>query len=218
VTGADILRIESRLNLPFWDFICRWADPSGAIANSYAPHFHFADEPETRFVICLRHEAAAFLPNSTKCQFLVECQPDAEHPLGLARCGIYDNRPSACRVFPTKLSESADLVVLYDVPKSTRDKGNPAYSLCPRPWDPSDVDPLQSASDLVVAKYEMSFFHHIATVWNRRPQPWDIFPDFLRLVYAERVKRAEPVQESTEEEPWLIKFPGPASQRQSRAA
>ena len=42
----------------------------------------------------------------------MECPPDAEHPLGQARCGIYAARPSACRVFPTKFNDSGDLAAL----------------------------------------------------------------------------------------------------------
>jgi Fe-S-cluster containining protein len=218
VTGADILRIEKQRGLSFWDFVCRWADPQSQISRNHVPQFHFADEPQTPFTICLRHEASAWFANATKCQFLIEHAPDAEHPRGSARCGIYESRPSACRVFPTKFSNSGEFVVLYDVPRSSRDAGNPAYELCPRPWEPADVDSIQSAADLVVAKYEMTFFHSLAAVWNRKPQPWEIFPDFLRLVYAERVQRAAHVDQAVEDEPWLIKFPVRAAGRQAKAA
>lgn len=218
VTGADILRIENELGLSFWDFACRWADPHGRIAKNLVPHFHFADEPETPFTICLQHTQSAVFAGATKCQFLVENPPDAEHRLGTASCGIYKSRPSACRTFPTKLSDKGDLVVLYDIPKSGREDKSPAYELCPRPWEPSDIDPVQAASDLVVAKYEMTFFHHVAQVWNRRPQPWDIFPDFVRLVYAERVQRAASLEDA-DREPWVIKFPGARSAKsEARAA
>lgn len=219
VTGADILRIANDQGLSFWDFACRWADPQGQISRSLVPHFHFADEPATPFTICLRHVPSTIFRNVTKCQFLEETPADAEHPLGTARCSIYQSRPSACRTFPTKLSDKGDLVVIYDIPKSGREEKHPAYELCPRPWQPSDVDPVQAASDLVVAKYEMNFFRHVAEVWNRRPQPWDIFPDFVRLVYSERVQRASNVEEPADSEPWVIKFPGvrPA-EREARAA
>src|SRR5690349_20889324 len=92
VTGADILRIERELGLNFWDFACRWADPNNRIAKSLAPHFHFADEPATPFTVCLRHEVSAIFAGATKCRFLMKCPPDAEHPLGLARCSIYNSR------------------------------------------------------------------------------------------------------------------------------
>lgn len=225
LTGADILRIENQRGLSFWDFACRWADPHGRIAKDHAPHFHFADEPATPFAICLRHEASAFFPNATKCLFLVECPPDAEHPLGQARCGMYASRPSACRAFPTKFSDSGDLVVLGDVRRSARDDANPAYELCPRPWQVSDVDPIQAAADLVVAKYEMAFFRNVASAWNRRLQSWEVFPDYLRLVYAKRVQPApapaieQPADvDSADDEPWLIKFPVRAADARTRAA
>ena len=108
--------------------------------------------------------------------------------------------------------------MLYDVPRSSRDKDNPAYTLCPRPWEPADVDPIQSASDLVTARYEMTFFRPLAEVWNRRPQPWDTFPQFLRVVYAERVQRAAPVEETADDEPWLVKFPVRTREMRVKAA
>ena len=76
-----------------------WQNPRGRV-----PHFFFPDAPETPFVICLMHSDSLFLPGTTKCRFLIECPPDEAHPLGQARCGIYGVRPSACRVFPTKLN------------------------------------------------------------------------------------------------------------------
>lgn len=191
VTGADILRIESHFRLSFWDFVCRWADPTGAIARNHAPHFHFADEPETPFVICLMHHASAFFPETTKCRFLVEGQPDEEFPLGQARCGIYHQRPGACRAFPARLNHSGELAVLDDVPPRGRGTTEPQYELCPRPWEASDLDPINVMGDLVSARYEMNFFRRLAEAWNRAPRPWTVFPEFLQLVYSSRVVTTE---------------------------
>ncbi len=188
VNGADIITIERRLGLSFWDFVCRWADPLGKIARGRVPHFFFPDAPETPFVICLLHSNSLFLPGTTKCRFLIECPPDDAHPLGRARCGIYGVRPSACRVFPTKLNATGDLVVLCNVPSTSREGSHPAYDLCPREWEPSEVDPIQSVQDLVVTKYEFAFFAEIARAWNQSPRPWQVFPDFLRIVYSNRVQ------------------------------
>lgn len=187
LTGVDILRIERDLGLDFWDFVCRWADHNGTIAQSYAPQFYFEDDPETPYVICSTHTDSTFLPGTTKCRFLVECPPDAEHPLGQARCGIYGQRPLPCRVFPSKLNESAELAILTDVPSCGRSSGEPAYNLCPTEWTASDLDPLDTMQNLVVAKYEMTFFHQLAAIWNRQPRSWAIFPEFLRVVYKSRV-------------------------------
>jgi hypothetical protein len=189
VTGADILRIERALGLSFWDFVCRWADPDGIIANKHAPQFHFSDDPRTPFVICLTHDDSEFLKGTTKCSFLVEGAPDAEHPCGVARCGIYQSRPAACRAFPTKLNATNDLAVIYDVPACGRKDPSPAYQLCPRPWQPADLDGLETFQSLVVAKAEMEFFADVADVWNRKPRAWAIFPDFLKLVYSTRIRR-----------------------------
>lgn len=193
VTGADIIRIETELGLSFWDFVCRWADGNGNIARNTAPHFHFSDEPETPFVICLKHVDSRHLSGTTKCRFLEESPPDAEHPLGLARCGIYEHRPATCRAFPMKLDESGQLAILYPLPERGRSGETPAYELCPRPWEPDDVNPILAVQELTVARHEMLFFRELAVTWNRKPRPWNIFPQFLRLVYRARVVRETPI-------------------------
>ena len=191
VSGADIMRIEHGLGLSFWDFVCRWEDPDGRIALNYAPHFFFEDEPETQFVISLMHHESEYFKETNRCRFLTEGAPDEEHPLGQARCGIYNYRPGACRVFPTKFDPANELAVIHDIPDRSRDGDVGVYDLCPRPWEPSDLDPVQPLHNLVVARYEMQFFRSIAELWNRNPRSWSVFPDFLRLVYARRVVREE---------------------------
>ena len=187
VTGADILRIASQNGLSFWDFVCRWTDPEGSIALKYAPHFHFQDQPQTKFVISLIQEYSSQFPGTTRCKFLAEGPPTSEHPLGIAQCGIYGERPSACRVFPTKFDQSGELAVIYDVPAAGKGGSHPVYQLCPRSWKPEDLDPIQQVQDLVVAKYEMNFFFKLAAAWNEHPGDWLLFPDFLQMVYAKRV-------------------------------
>ena len=111
----------------------------------------------------------------------------------------------ACRAFPTKLNQTGELAILYDIPPHGRNQENPVYDLCPGEWKPSDLDPLQTVQDLVVAKYEMAFFHQLARLWNRAPRSWSLFPDFLKLAYAGRVIREEDAAENAE--PETIKFP-----------
>jgi Fe-S-cluster containining protein len=214
ITGADIIRIEGRLSLDFWEFVCRWADPSSRIARNAAPHFFFEDEPQTPFVICLKHESSIH-SGTTRCRFLVESVPDAAQPLGTARCGIYESRPTACRSFPGRLSDDREIVILSDLSQETTRSGNRVYELCPRPWTPQDVDPIQLTQDLVVMQHELRFFQQIATVWNRTPRPWAVFPDFLRDVYQRRVV-TETSQDVDQE---LVSIPFPQSpQVDSRAA
>ncbi len=215
-TGADILRIERDLGLEFWDFACRWADPHSQIAQKYAPQFHFSDEPGMPYVICLAHVQSEVFPTTTKCRFLVESQPDEEHPLGIGQCGIYDSRPGACRAFPTKFDTTGELAVIYDIPGSGRENESPAYGLCPRPWEPSDVDPLQTLQDLAAAKFEMSFFHSVAMVWNRQPREWNLFPEFLRLVYSNRVIKEESTEATTQAE--IVTIADQLKPKQHRAA
>ena len=190
VTGADILRIQSGCGLTFWDFVVRWADEEGNIARNHAPQFHFDDEPETPFVICLMQDDSDYFPETSRCKFLLEEAPTDEQPLGTARCGIYNQRPGACRAFPAKLNSTNELAIIYDVPATGRDSGHPIHQLCPRQWTPRDLDPIQQIQDLVVAKYEMNFFHVLAEAWNRQPGPWNLFPDFLKMVYTNRLRGA----------------------------
>ena len=187
LTGADIIRIERDLKLTFWDFACRWADPSGAIARKYAPHFHFPDEPETPFVICINMTESQLFPGTTKCPFLHEDPPEEGLPLGRSHCSIHPSRPSACRVFPVKFNDTGTLPIVYEVPERGREDNHPAYKLCPRQWETSDVDTIDAVQDLAVARYEMTFFHQVASIWNTRMADWESFPEFLRLVYEKRV-------------------------------
>lgn len=219
LTGADVIRIERGLNLEFPEFVCRWADPDGIIANNYAPHLFFEDEPETPFVLALMHHESVFFPGTTKCQFLVEGQPDAEHPNGEARCGIYDSRPAACRVFPVRFNDTCELAVINDVPERSRNGESDVYDLCPRAWEPADIDPVNAIEHLVVARHEMQFFHRIAATWNQQARPWELFPTFLHMIYDNRVVRDDTGSSASQsdEEPDTIAFPV-ASQEQRRAA
>ncbi len=217
VTGADIIAIQRKLGLAFEDFVRRMPDPSGRIGAGAVPHFTFEDSPETPYVICLTHAPSPFHARSTKCRFLIECPPDAESPLGRARCGIYGVRPSACRVFPTKFNATNDLAVVVDIPDRMRETTNPAYTLCPRPWEPEDVDPIQSVQDLAVIKYELAFFRQVAKIWNRSPASWEAFPQFLQIVYSKRVGREDPA-EAEDDGPVTLPFRKPAERRAFRSA
>lgn len=191
LTGADILRIQKEYSLGFWDFVSRWADPDGTIARNNAPHFFFSDEPETPFVICTSHTQSPFHKGTTKCRFLLECEPDETHPMGKSRCMIYGNRPSTCHAFPMKLDDSSELTILYDVPKHGRTDQNPMYELCPRPWEAEDVDPVDAPQKLAIAQYEVHFFSQVASLWNKNPREWEIFPEFLNVVYNHRVVKLD---------------------------
>jgi len=198
VTGADILRIQTRQKLSFWDFVCRWADPDGEISLNHAPQFFFRDEPQTPFVICLKHEASVQFAGTTRCQFLAEGIATAEHPCGISKCAIYVDRPAACRAFPAKMNGTGELAILYDIPAYGRKEERSAFRLCERPWRPEDLDPIQQVQDLVVAQYEMNFFHRMASGWNRRPGQWSDFPTFVEFVYANRLQSDDRADESRE--------------------
>lgn len=209
------MKIMSRESLSFWDFVCRWADPEGIIARNHAPHFYFQDEPQTPFVICLLHSDSRQFEGTTKCCFLEEEPATAERPQGVGRCGIYQQRPGACRAFPVQLNATSELAVIYDVPERGRGGENPVYRLCSRQWTPDDVDPIQHVQDLVVARYEMNFFHSLADSWNRQPGMWNLFPDFLQMVYGQRVRPSSELEscDEVESEPATIRLPGVAYPR-----
>ncbi|HEY3964045.1 MAG TPA: YkgJ family cysteine cluster protein [Planctomycetaceae bacterium] len=208
LTGADVVRIMTQQQVSFWDFVCRWADPQGTIALKYAPHFCFRDTPEIPYVISLIKEPSSNFPQTTRCKFLTEGAPTAEHPLGISQCGIYGSRPGACRVFPTKFDRAGELAVLCDVPAQGQAGSDPVYRLCSRPWEPRDLDPIQQVQHLVVAKYEMDFFFKLARSWNARPGDWQLFPEFLKLVYANRVlPKDRPAEAALEgESPTILPF------------
>ena len=187
VTGADVFRLTRATGRDFWEVACRWPDADGKIARKYAPPLYFAGDPGGPSVLCLKHEASAALPGSTKCRFLRETAPTADRPRGTGRCGVYGDRPAACRSFPTRFAADGQLVKVHDVPARGRSGTHPAYDLCPRPWTADDVDPLTAPSQLAAAKWEMDFFRRVAAAWNRSPRPSAALPAYLEAVYAGRV-------------------------------
>ncbi len=206
ISGADIVRIQNRFELSFWEFVYRWADPQGEIALNHAPQFFFSDEPQTPYVVCLKQVESEYFPESSKCRFLMESPPDEEHPLGVARCGIHPDRPGTCRAYPTKLDDAAELAIIDEVAESGRPCADDIYKLCPRQWEPADFDPVTTIQDLVVVQYEMTYFHKLALIWNQNPQSWLVFPQFLELVYKKRVIKSE-VAESHRSDHNILPFP-----------
>lgn len=206
VTGADVLRLERDLGLGFWQLACRWEDRDGTISAGVVPQLHFDDDPDVPYVLSLLHEPSRNFPRTTKCRFLVEEPPTQEFPLGRANCSVYESRPLACRVFPTKLSDTGALAVLRQVPTHGRaNDESPAYDLCPRQWDVADVDPVSAVPDLIVLQFELKFFQQVAVMWNRSPGRWLDFPQFLRLVYEHRVQPSG--DDRAAETGSILKFP-----------
>jgi len=189
------------------DFIHRWEDPDSQISCGMAPQFFFEDQPDLPFVICLKPETSQTFRKITRCHFLLEEPPTREHPLGTAHCGIYEQRPLTCRVFPTRLSESGMLAELHAIPEHGRMSDlHPAYGLCATAWHVEDIAPLSAVQDLVLIHFEMRFFQYVAESWNRRRESWDLFPDFLRLVYQNRVVPESHRETQAEQPPAILKF------------
>ena len=223
ITGADALRLQ-RTGHDFWAFAVRWSDPDGAIAGRVAPHLYFADTGDEPFVLGLMHNESAVHPGTSRCRFLLESPPTPDAPLGRGVCSLYGSRPSACRVFPTKFDAARELVQLEPVPPSGRPSDpQPAYSLCPRPWQTHEIDVVEQPGVLAAAESEMDFFTKVATLWNRTRGPWEAFPTFLQLVYAGRVvvsNESRPLpsggSETSDEPPATIPFRRPSPQPSDR--
>ena len=188
ITGSDVLRIE-KTGLTFWDFAVRWSDPDGQIARRLAPQLYFADAGDEPFVLGLMHTASETLPGSGRCRFLRETTPTEDTPLGRGECGLYEHRPATCRVFPAKFDSGRELVQLEPIAQNGRPADpHPAYSMCPREWTARDLDAVETPAAIATAEHEMTFFHKVAALWNRRRGDWVDFPPFLRLVYGARLR------------------------------
>jgi len=182
LTGRDIFRIVTEFKLPFRRFVCRWADPSCAISRGVAPHFFFDDDRQTPYVIGLVQTESQVFPGTRKCGFLEETDPSGKLVRGTGRCSIYDHRPLACRIFPSRIDEAGELGV-YAVRESSAEFPHKVYELCPQPWSIFDIDPVAALQELRECADEMELFHAIAHRWNDQPGPWPFFPDFLELIY-----------------------------------
>ena len=183
LTGRDIFRIVTQKQVPFWRFVCRWADPSGRISRDIAPHFFFADDRQTPYVIALLQTESRVFPGTRRCVFLNESGPAGNAGGTTGRCAIYDNRPVACRVFPARLDEVGALAV-HAVPEPTGESAHPAYKLCSRPWSVEDLNRDEALKSLKECGREMELFHAVARRWNDDPGPWPLFPDYLEMIYA----------------------------------
>jgi len=182
LTGRDIFRIVTELKVPFWKFVCRWADASCAISRGVAPHFFFDDDCRTPYVIGLLQTESRIFPGTRKCGFLEETDPSGKSARGTGQCSIYEHRPTACRIFPSRIDEAGALGV-YTAREPVGEFQHAAYELCPRSWSVFDIDPVAALHDLRQCADEMELFHAIAQRWNDEPGPWPFFPDFLELIY-----------------------------------
>jgi hypothetical protein len=182
LTGRDIFRIVTQRKVPFWKFVCRWADPSGRISQDIAPHFFFDDDRQTPYVITLLQTESRVFPGTRRCVFLNETEPSGGAPRGKGRCTIYEDRPVACRVFPARLDDAGNLAV-HAVPAPSGESTHAAYQLCARPWSVADLDQDDAIKNLQECAREMDLFNAVARRWNDDPGPWPLFPDYLELIY-----------------------------------
>lgn len=183
LTGNDIARIMAERSVDFWEFVCRWEDRDGLISRGIVPQFRFADDPETPFVIGLRPVASRQRPGTRMCCFLDE--GDASQGCSSSvRCGVYESRPVVCRVFPFRRDSAGHVGVQPGVERGAEiAPGRPA--LCPSRWNLTPEQCSRVSDDLDQCRDEMALLSLLAQRWNRRPGPWELFPEFLQIVMAQ---------------------------------
>lgn len=171
---GDIVRIARGTGLSFWDFAVRWDDSEDKIARGQVPHFHFQDEPQTPFVIGLKHVESQTFSGATRCRFLNEA-PDG------ACCGVYEHRPMACRIFPATSVD--DVLKIASIPQFGRPGNDPAYRLCARQWRLDDIDWSEKQAEFDQCRDEMALMRVLAERWNREPGDWLLLPEFLNAIW-----------------------------------
>ena len=113
------------------------ADPDGIRLEPGGPTFS---------IVLARRDPAAERP---PCVFLMEL------PGGAARCGVYADRPLACRAFPMTPS-AGGAAVLPDIP-------------CPAgSWEPDALDPSGWSPTLRRAASEGEAHRRVVASWNKR--------------------------------------------------
>lgn len=195
LTGYDILKLKKNLDI---DYICfsQIHPVKKEYVEKYSKQvalFKFTNFSEDEYyTFYLRRIKSNYMTDSYKCMFLQEW--DGKDFLlpnfsGItARCGIYDNKPFACAIYPAKLHEDG-LTGLAGNPPGANESSNPAYNLCHRPLTDEDLADYSGNTirNLVIYKYEMDYFRSLAEVWNKSPRDFAQFFAFLEIAYKNRI-------------------------------
>ncbi len=200
ITGFDILRIMRTIDIdPF--FFCGVQEVKPEKLEKLLgkePVFIFTDSGEPRYYeIFLKLILSKYYDLNHKCIFLHEWDAQeygsAELEGIIGRCGIYDCRPLACRIYPSKLDDEGNLVMNnpyseYTNPENKR-WANLPYGLCPRPVQKEDYIHLtdEYIKNLTHQKFEMKFFLDLSKKWNENPDISDNFINFLEKNYSDRL-------------------------------
>lgn len=132
-----------------------------------------------------------------RCVFLVSLG-------GLGRCGVYDQRPSVCRAYPTQLED--DLVQLRSTPYCP-----------PGGWQLDAMDLPYFHAELVEKRRQHALYDGLIQAWNERvvSEHADLrvrdFFAFLEAAYGELARRGRAAL-STADEPLQSADVGPADE------
>ena len=200
VTGFDILRICRTIDIDPY-FFCGIEEITGERLEQRLgkdPLFLFTDKGEPRyFEIYMKFDESRYFKYHTKCMFLQEWDAkeyNSQEIEGIiARCGIYDCRPMACRTYPSKIDKDWKLSMAnpyfeHTNPENERWKHLP-YGLCPRPVEKEDFRCWENeyVKNLLHANYEAEFFVELSKKWNQNPDISDNFLAFLEIAYVDRL-------------------------------
>ena len=200
ITGFDILRIMKTIDIdPF--FYCGIEEVIGENLEKSlgtVPLFLFTDNGEPGYYeIFMKRIMSKCYEGTPKCIFLQEWDAKKYNSVELegiiGRCGIYDCRPLACRIYPSKIGKDGKLFMdnpyfEHTNPENKRWQDLP-YGLCPRPIEKEDfsagVD--EYIKNLAHGDYELNFFVELSKKWNKNPDISDKFIDFLKEEYNDRL-------------------------------
>lgn len=189
LTGFDILKISSNIGLDFKSFCqIRPVDEKDheKVLKSNAL-FKFKDLDKNKmYRIDMKMIESLIFPQTQKCLFLQEWKNSDKV---VARCGIYENRPLGCKLFPIDLHPSGLIGLSSDPNKHFEKSNTEAYQLCPREMSDEDFPDEDSSliQDLIIRNYETDYFKSTSTLWNEDPKSTDKFLNFLKLSYKNRI-------------------------------
>ena len=196
LTGYDILKIRKTIGLNYLEFIQLLPVNEEDIEkkSKSSPVFKFINIGEDRYYsLFLERTLSKYFPDSLKCMFLQEWNGEdfllPDYVGVKARCGIYNNRPLACSMYPAKWDDNGLTAIAKDPGKHLPEANNPAYYLCPVDLSQSDFmdNSDEIIKDLVLFRYEMDYYKAFADYWNQQEGDFGEFFPILEKMYQNRI-------------------------------
>jgi Fe-S-cluster containining protein len=143
ITGFDVWRISTALHLDPTSFVVAGGQREG---DKFNDGFILQPDEKPRYLaLDKRGKFDRFKP----CTFLVDLAN------GSGRCGIYEHRPAACRVYPMTLNDGA--VDLHE-----------SIVCTPGNWTPEEVRHRRWVSMLRESYMEFDIYGEVVKRWNTR--------------------------------------------------